>query len=90
LPFSPWAVSATWLHVGTQTSPSAYTESELDVLGVPDKLVKYVVHLSKILKKIYFSSHKLPKLQSTTIWSQGILGVKLQSFDNNLGTPPKK
>jgi hypothetical protein len=28
------------------------------------------------LKKNYFSSHKLPKQQSTNFWSQGILGVK--------------
>jgi hypothetical protein len=28
------------------------------------------------LKKIYFSSHKLPKQKSTSFWSQGILGVK--------------
>jgi hypothetical protein len=28
------------------------------------------------LKKKYFSSHKLPKQQSTNFWSQGILGVK--------------
>jgi hypothetical protein len=27
-------------------------------------------------EKIYFSSHKLPKQQSTSFWSQGILGVK--------------
>jgi hypothetical protein len=27
------------------------------------------------LKKKYFSSHKLPKQQSTIFWSQGILGV---------------
>jgi hypothetical protein len=27
------------------------------------------------LKKEYFSSHKLPKQQSTNLWSQGILGV---------------
>jgi hypothetical protein len=31
--------------------------------------------LEKKLKKIYFSSHKLPKQQSTSFWSQGILGV---------------
>jgi hypothetical protein len=51
----------------------------LDVLGVHGKLVKYVVHLSKRkkLKKIYFSSHKLPKQQLTSFWSQGILGVKV-------------
>jgi hypothetical protein len=30
----------------------------------------------KKLKKINFSSHKLPKQQSTIFWSQGILGVK--------------
>jgi hypothetical protein len=30
-----------------KTSPHAHTKSELDVLGVPGKLVKYVVHLSK-------------------------------------------
>jgi hypothetical protein len=30
----------------------------------------------KKLKKNYFSSHKLPKQQSTRFWSQGILGVK--------------
>jgi hypothetical protein len=29
----------------------------------------------KKLKKNYFSSHKLPKQQSTSFWSQGILGV---------------
>jgi hypothetical protein len=27
------------------------------------------------LKKNYFSSHKLPKQQSISFWSQGILGV---------------
>jgi hypothetical protein len=50
---------------------------ELDVLGVHGKLVKYVVHSSKRkkLKKINFSSHMLPKQQSTGFWSQGILGV---------------
>jgi hypothetical protein len=31
----------------------------------------------KKLKKNYYSSHKLPKQQSTSFWSQGILGVKL-------------
>jgi hypothetical protein len=30
------------------------------------------------LKKNYFSSHKLPKQQSTSFWSQGILGVNLR------------
>jgi hypothetical protein len=62
-----------------KTSPRAHTESELDILGVHRKLMKYVVHLSKRkkLKKNDFSSHKLPKQQSTRFWSQGILGVKM-------------
>jgi hypothetical protein len=30
-----------------KTFPQAHTKLELDVLGVPGKLVKYVVHLSK-------------------------------------------
>jgi hypothetical protein len=65
--------------VFNKNSPWAHTESELGVLGVHGKLVKYVVHLSrrKKLKRNYFSSHKLPKQQSTSFWSQGILGVKV-------------
>jgi hypothetical protein len=60
-----------------KTSPQVHTKSELDVLGVPRKLVKYVVHLSKkIIENFYFSLHKLPKLRSTNFWSQGILGIK--------------
>jgi hypothetical protein len=42
----------------------------------------------KKLKKTYFSSHKLPKQQSTSFRSQGILGVKyimeLQEKQENL------
>jgi hypothetical protein len=30
-----------------KTSPRAHTELEFDVLGIPQKLVKYVAHLSK-------------------------------------------
>jgi hypothetical protein len=67
LPFSPWAVSATWLHVGApqiflrkmnlipilnKISPWAQFQSELDVLGVHGNLVKYVVHSSKRKKKL--------------------------------------
>jgi hypothetical protein len=60
-----------------KNSSRAHTESELDVLGVHGKLVKYVVHSSrkKKMKKNYFSSHMLPKQQSTNFWSQRILGV---------------
>jgi hypothetical protein len=66
--------------------PRAHTESELDVLGVHGKLVKYVVHSfkRKKLKKNYFSSHKLPKQQSTNFWSQGILGVKTISDSSTI------
>jgi hypothetical protein len=62
--------------------PRARTESELGVLGIHGKLVKYVVHLCKIKIKFknYFSSHKLPKHQSASFWSQGILGVKARGF----------
>jgi hypothetical protein len=73
LPFSPWAALATWLHVGApqkmslipvfnKNSPRAHTESELDVLGVHGKLVKYVVHSSKRknYKKIIFLHTSCP------------------------------
>jgi hypothetical protein len=38
----------------------------------------------KKLKKINFSSHMLPKQQSTSFWSQGILGVNIESQINVL------
>jgi hypothetical protein len=58
-------------------SPWAHLKSEFDVLSVLGKLVKYVVHSSKRKnRKKKNSSHKLPKQQSTSFWSQGILGVK--------------
>jgi hypothetical protein len=67
------------IFVLNKTSLRAHTELELDVLGVHGKLVKYVVHSSKRKnwRKNYFSSHELPKQQSTNFWSQGILGVNL-------------
>jgi hypothetical protein len=34
----------------------------------------------KKLKKKIISSHKLPKQQSTSFWSQGILGVNVSIF----------
>jgi hypothetical protein len=33
--------------VFNKNSPQAHIELELDVLGVPEKLVKYIVHSSK-------------------------------------------
>jgi hypothetical protein len=54
-----------------KTLQRAHMKSEFDVLGVPRKLVKYVVYLSKRKKekkkkRKKDSSHKLPKLQSTS------------------------
>jgi hypothetical protein len=67
----------------SRTSPRAHMESELDILGVPGKLVKYVIHSSqkKRMIKNYFSSHKLPKQSSTNFWSQGILEVKMGVYE---------
>jgi hypothetical protein len=60
--FSPWAILTTWLHVGgpqentrkmnsipvlNKASPWAHMELESDMLDVPRKFVKYVIHLSK-------------------------------------------
>jgi hypothetical protein len=62
LRFSPWAVFShmaacrsslentgkmSLILVFNKNSPRAHTKSELDVLGVHGKLVKYVVHSSK-------------------------------------------
>jgi hypothetical protein len=59
-----------------KTSPRVHMELELDVLGVPGKLAKDIVHSSKRkIEKNYFSSQKLPKQQSTSFWSQEILGI---------------
>jgi hypothetical protein len=91
LPFNPWAVLATWEllikykkndlnTIFNKKSPQAHTESEFDVLGVHGKLVKYVVHSSKRINwknKNKKSSHKLPKQQLSSFWSQGILRVNL-------------
>jgi hypothetical protein len=56
LPFCPWAILA------TKNSSRAHTESELDVLGVHGKLVKYVVHSSKRknIRKIIFILTRCP------------------------------
>jgi hypothetical protein len=84
LPFSPWAVCRSsskntkresLIPVFNKNSPRAHTESELGVLGVHWKLVKYVVHSSKRRKEK--NSHQLPKQQSTSFWS---LGVKLMAL----------
>jgi hypothetical protein len=91
MPFSPWAVSATWLHV---RAPKKYRKNKLNTcfqqkfatgsygVGIGHawysrkacKICSSLVQEKKLRKK-YFSSHKLPKQQSTSFWSQGILGV---------------
>jgi hypothetical protein len=48
-----------------KTPLRAHTELELDVLGVHKKLVKYLVVQMKKLNFFNFTSHKLPKQQST-------------------------
>jgi hypothetical protein len=35
------------ISIFNKTSPQAHAESEFGVFGVPEKLVKYVIHLSK-------------------------------------------
>jgi hypothetical protein len=42
----------------------------------------------KKLKNNYFSSYKLPKHQSTSFWSQEILGVKITSKIDIMETYP--
>jgi hypothetical protein len=66
-----------------KTSSRVHMELEVDMLSVHGKLVKYVVHSSRRKDDFYKknSSHKLPKQQSTSFWSQGILGVK-KEFSN--------
>jgi hypothetical protein len=70
-----------------KNSPRAHTESELDVLGPSSQkaceICSSLVQKKK-LKKKYLSSHKLPKQQSTSFWSQGILGVNLIIYSCNL------
>ena len=55
----------------------AHMELELDVLGVPGKVLKHELHSAKERKekKNKNSSHKLPKQRLTSFWSQAILGV---------------
>jgi hypothetical protein len=62
MPLSPWAILAMWLHIrapqkiqeNTNLQPIlnknslwAHMELEFDVLGVTQKLVKYIIHLFK-------------------------------------------
>jgi hypothetical protein len=91
LPFSPWAVLATWPHVG---APQKIQENELNPcfqqkfaassyrVGIgcawcswkACKICSSLIQ-KKEMKKNKNSSHKLPKQQMYSFWSQGILGV---------------
>jgi hypothetical protein len=96
--FSPWVVTATWLHVG---APQKIHENELKTHFEQNFTTgSYIVKnghawcsqktceicsslvQKKKLKKINFSSHKLPKQQSTSFCSQGILGVNKKPKHN--------
>jgi hypothetical protein len=102
LPFSSWAILATWLHVGLELLKK-YRKNELNTCFQQNFTIgSYGVIIGrawcswkaceicsslvqkKNLKKICFSSHKLPKQQSTSFWSQGILGVKGGSINPSL------
>jgi hypothetical protein len=61
-----------------KTSPRAYTESELDMLGVPRKLVKYVVHSSKRKnwKRIIFLHTSCPNNNRPVFGLKEFVGLK--------------
>jgi hypothetical protein len=93
LPFNPSVVSATWLHVGApkkiqENELNIHFQQKFATgsYGVGIGRVWYsrkaceicsLLVQKKKLKKNHFSSHKLPKHQSTSFWSQGILEVKI-------------
>jgi hypothetical protein len=80
LPFSPWAVSATWLHVGATCFQQKFATGSYGVriwrAWCSQKACEICSSLiqKKKLNFFNFFSHKLPKQQSTSFWSQGILG----------------
>jgi hypothetical protein len=74
--FSPWVISATWLHTGTplkfkkkmnllfilnKNSLQAHIELDFGMLGVATKHVKYVVHLFKRIEFKIFLLTGCPK-----------------------------
>jgi hypothetical protein len=90
LPFSPRAVSATWLllrkfmknELNTCFQQKFATGSYGVGIGCAwcsrkaREICSSLVQKKK-LKKKKISSHKLPKQQSTNFWSQGLLGVNI-------------
>jgi hypothetical protein len=60
-----------------KTSPWAQTKSELDVLGVPGKLVKYVVHSSKRKIQITFKLVFIINNQSILYYSKKHIYLKI-------------
>jgi hypothetical protein len=55
-------------------SPRAHTDLEFDVFGIPGKLMKYVVHLSKrnFKNKLYFFIQAAQTAMNQFLVSQGI------------------
>jgi hypothetical protein len=91
MPFSPWVFSTTWLlieapHKYKKNEYKTHFEQKLTTgsyrVGIwhawcsqkACEICSSIIQKKK-LKKKYFSSYKLPKLQLTNFWSQGILGV---------------
>ena len=85
LPIGPWASFATWLHLEAPLENIekinkyqfskielvlTHTILELGVLGIAGKLLVPSVTLCKKFKKnLKFIAQRLPKTQSTIIWS---------------------
>jgi hypothetical protein len=69
MPFNPWAASTTWLHVRALRK---YKKNELNTLFQQKfAMGSYGVRIGPSSWK----ACELPKQQSTSFWSQGILGV---------------
>jgi hypothetical protein len=67
-----------------KNSPQALTKLKLDVLGVAEELMKYVVHLSKRkIEKTCFSSHIVPKQQTISLWSQRIFRINKKNSSSS-------
>jgi hypothetical protein len=88
LPFNPWAIFATWLHVGVPQKIQKNWTYNPFWTKIHHGLIQSAWYCRKAckicsshiqkgnFKNIYFSFHRLSKHQTTNFWSQGILGVK--------------
>ena len=91
LPISPWAIFATWLHLEAPSKNTekinkywlsnielvlTHTILELGMLGIGEKLFMPSITLyKKVLKNLRFTTHRLPKTQSTQFGLIGTLKV---------------